>query len=232
MRRPLLALSLTVVLLAAPASCGGDNRSAPPREPTRPAEHQAEVLAQAWSRTLEAGTARLDVRVSGGDKHPFSFGGHGAVDFRSRRGRLSFELPALVGGEHGANSEVRFAGDVILMKLSPAPAELDGRAWLRIDLADVAAGSGIDLAVLRLLAGNDLTAALGTQLPVDLLVDEDGRLRRLSYASPAEVAPSAPLTTTIELSDFGVAVEVVEPPPDEVVDLGPLLRQQRQGSGP
>jgi hypothetical protein len=230
-RRPLLALSLTVIL-AAPSACGGDpGRSAPHPEPARPAGPTAEVLAEAWSRARAAGTSRLTISVSGGSP-PFRLEAHGAVDLRSPRGRLRFDLPALVTGQDGGSSELLLAGDVTFVKLAPPPGDAGGPAWLRIDLADLAVGTGIDLAVLRLLAGADVSAPLGSQLPVDLSVDEHGRLRRVRYATAAELAPGAVLTTTVELHDFGVAVDVVAPPADQVVDLGPLLREQRPGSRP
>ncbi|MDP9070171.1 MAG: hypothetical protein M3N68_02560 [Actinomycetota bacterium] len=78
---------------------------------------------------------------------------------------------------------------------------------------------------------------LGTrQLPTDAWVDEDGRLRRLRHSvdlAKVKAPPAAgealegTVTTTYELHDFGVKVDVAPPPPDQVSDLASLLAGAR-----
>lgn len=93
---------------------------------------------------------------------------------------------------------------------------------------------------------------LGTrQMPVDVWVDKQGRMRRLSYeldlsnamASQAGASQSgAPkgqavpaglgkMLVTIELFDFGVPVNVTPPPDNQVVPLDQVIRQQQQQQG-
>ena len=76
-----------------------------------------------------------------------------------------------------------------------------------------------------------------TTLPVETWIDDEGRLRRerftvdLSKVTPLGGAPppaAGMLTTTVELFDFGVDVEVSEPPPEQVTDLTTLVGQLEQ----
>jgi hypothetical protein len=65
------------------------------------------------------------------------------------------------------------------------------------------------------------------QVPVQVVVDEEGRLRRivltadLTAAAAAEGATPNPgvMTITIELTEFGVPLDLEEPPADQVADL-------------
>ena len=69
-----------------------------------------------------------------------------------------------------------------------------------------------------------------SSMPVDVWVDAQGRVRRMKYvvdlskskvtASTASVPGS--VTFTLELFDFGVPVQAVVPPADQVVDLSEL----------
>jgi len=77
----------------------------------------------------------------------------------------------------------------------------------------------------------DATRAAGKvgPLPADLWIDGQGRLRKLvltadlSQVEDGAVAPAGPATVTVELWDFGTAVDVTAPPPDQVVDVGGIL---------
>lgn len=70
---------------------------------------------------------------------------------------------------------------------------------------------------------------LGTkQLPVDVWIDDEGRLRKIIYSVDTSkvkgaAAAAGKATTTLELFDFGVEVRVQEPPADQVTDLSQLL---------
>jgi len=60
-------------------------------------------------------------------------------------------------------------------------------------------------------------AKLGTStLPVDVWIDEQGRLRRVAQTVGRT-------TTTVTFSDFGVPAPVVPPPADQVADVSALL---------
>ena len=74
-------------------------------------------------------------------------------------------------------------------------------------------------------------------LPASLWIDAQGRLRKLEVSAdpsgtssaggpPTTASPGAPddrATVTLELFDFGVAVQVEAPPADEVTDVGGLF---------
>ena len=49
-------------------------------------------------------------------------------------------------------------------------------------------------------------------------VDDKGRVRKLHYDVPGDAG-----SVTMELYDFGVAVDATPPPADQVADLGALL---------
>lgn len=76
----------------------------------------------------------------------------------------------------------------------------------------------------------DAAARVGQNLPADLWIDEQGRLRKLVLtADLAEVEGVAatmvegPAVVTVELWDFGTPADVTAPPADQVVDVGGLL---------
>jgi hypothetical protein len=69
---------------------------------------------------------------------------------------------------------------------------------------------------------------LGQTLPVDIWIDEQGRLRKLVLTADVDKVQGAPpasglATLTVELWDFGTLVDVTAPPADQVVDVGGLL---------
>lgn len=74
-----------------------------------------------------------------------------------------------------------------------------------------------------------LRETLGTSvLPVEVWIDDDGRVRRASQTvvSPAEASGAgAPTgaTSSITFREFGVETDIVAPPPDQVADLDSLL---------
>lgn len=70
-----------------------------------------------------------------------------------------------------------------------------------------------------------------SSLPMDVWIDGQGRMRKLTYsmdigklaAANGGPAQTGTLTETIELFDYGVKVNVAEPPADQVTDLSALL---------
>src|SRR4051794_22157149 len=72
---------------------------------------------------------------------------------------------------------------------------------------------------------------LGTStFPVDVWVDGQGRLRKLTYkmdlskaAAASKSGVSGEMNVNVELFDYGVPVNVTEPPADQATDLSALL---------
>jgi cytochrome c556 len=66
------------------------------------------------------------------------------------------------------------------------------------------------------------------QVPIEVWIDNDGRLRRvkqvidMSKSSDAAAQQSGKVTTTVELFDFGVAVDIAAPPEGETLTFAEL----------
>lgn len=94
------------------------------------------------------------------------------------------------------------------------------------------AGSG----PARQVAKATLGRAGVAQVPFDAWLDREGRLRK--YVQAVEVPASeatggqpVKMTTTVELFDFGVDVQVTAPPATQVKDGAPLLAALRRQTG-
>ena len=85
--------------------------------------------------------------------------GSGALDPKSRRGRLVFESAAglgVMGGGQGGKVEQIFDGSVIYMKMPAIAKQLGGtKEWLRVDVQKAGQALGIDTSRLGQLGGND-----------------------------------------------------------------------------
>jgi hypothetical protein len=76
-------------------------------------------------------------------------------------------------------------------------------------------------------------AAAKQSVPVDIWVDDQSRLRKLTVSvdlskaqtvdKPAGSGPSGVVTATVELWDFGAAADTTPPPADQVSDAGPIV---------
>ncbi len=91
-------------------------------------------------------------------------------------------------------------------------------------------------AAARQLAEATLGRSGQDTVPFDAWLDDDGRLRKYVQALSIPAGPSTggqPVmsTTTLELFDFGTAVDVTAPPASAVKDGAPLLRALKGGSG-
>ena len=81
--------------------------------------------------------------------------------------------------------------------------------------------------------GEQAKGALGdtdlSALPVDLWLDDDGRLRKLEQVLELqpEGQPPVSIRTVVEVFEFGVDVDVEVPPADQVRDGAPLLELLR-----
>lgn len=75
----------------------------------------------------------------------------------------------------------------------------------------------------------------GQLVPAEMWIDDEDRLRRMTYkvdlaklqlpegAATAGAKPAGTMEFNMELFEFGVKVDVVEPPVDQVTDLGALM---------
>lgn len=88
---------------------------------------------------------------------------------------------------------------------------LTERICLRLDA--VAADERVSAGITVPESGLPIRAL--RQLPAEIWLDADGRLRRMSHIvdSPDEV-PDGPVWSTTEFSDFGSRVDLPEPPPE------------------
>jgi hypothetical protein len=89
---------------------------------------------------------------------------------------------------------------------------------------------GLQQTALRSSLG---AAADVTEATYDVFLDDAGRLRKLTQtvevpATAERGGTPATVTTTLELWDFGITVEVMAPPGDKVRDGSPLLAALRQ----
>jgi hypothetical protein len=65
--------------------------------------------------------------------------------------------------------------------------------------------------------GGDVAARWGSFVPVDIWIDDQSRLRRITIRQPEDAAGSNPaMTLTVELYDYGVEADI-EPPAEETI---------------
>ena len=69
------------------------------------------------------------------------------------------------------------------------------------------------------------------QVPVDVWIDDEGRVRRQTYEQPIP-GQSQSLTMTIELYDFGTDDEIELPDPDDVTDVTDLVTRRAEATAP
>jgi hypothetical protein len=106
--------------------------------------------------------------------------------------------------------------------------------FLLLDLAQAAESEDVPPEVRKEL--QDQLATLGIAMPAiptDVWIDDDGRLRKMEMVMDfgdlmggflgEGDAPSMSMTMSVELYDFGVAVDVEPPPADEIVPLDEAL---------
>lgn len=138
------ALSGTGALLA---GCGADDVA-------------AEDIAQAAQATTQAGSSRMQIEmlmtVPGGET--VRMHGEGIADMVAERGRMTFDLSSLPGGE--GEMEMVFSGFSIWMRMPLFEDELpEGIEWIKVDLQEAGKSLGIDFAQFSQM-GNDPTKQL------------------------------------------------------------------------
>jgi hypothetical protein len=195
------------------------------------------IVTRAPAATTAAHTAHLTVAVSGGSAGPVTLSG--AIDFAA----TEVDVSSVRAG--APKSETIVIGDAIYSML-PGVGSANGKPWLKVSRSALA-GGGAGLAglsqtsvdptgLLAALQTSSLVATVGADTvrgvsvmhyaatmasapsQVDVWIDAQGRIRRLAVASGTGSS-----TTTTEFYDFGTAVHIVAPPPDQVADLQTLL---------
>ena len=266
--KKLVAGAVAAIALVSSA-CGGGEQS------------PSEIVYAAASTTADASSSRMtiDMELSGemADAGVDSIHAEGVFDYDEREGRMTMSLP-LGPDQPVSELEVRYLDSVIYQRFPPEMSNVfGGKPWIKIDLDEAAALSGMDLGALasaqsadptqglaylrgvsddvsevgeETLRGEDVThykltidlakaldeapddqkdairsamEQLGTDttIPAEAWIDDDGRLRKL--VQETTVSELGAMKMTMELFDFGVDVDVSEPPASEVTDFGGLF---------
>ena len=166
MRRRSLALALLAAL--AVAGCGGgDDGGDGQATKEKPAR---DVVAAAAATTSAAGTSKIEFTAKiepppAVSEKTLEFGGAGAFDYESRRGRLSYDLSGLLeaAGQEAPNAtaEIVFDGFVLYMKFPLLTQSLPGgKPWVKLDLEGLSKQRGFNVGQLSELTQSDPTQAL------------------------------------------------------------------------
>jgi hypothetical protein len=218
MRRLLILLSLSLAALT--AGCGGSEPGADVSLPT------LKSLGQVAARTENAGSYRFDMtmRMSmSGQAEAFEVSAEGAVDRTGRRTTMSMDFGSLAelvpGGALAGDDlmlEMVFDWPVAYMRAPFLPSQVSGgKPWVKVDLAAVAKGQGVELPSLGSFGQNDPSAFL------DFLKAARG----LRVLGQAEIDG---ISTTHYLARIDLAAFVDRLPAKERRRLGPALAQLRQ----
>jgi hypothetical protein len=96
-----------------------------------------DAIAQSIEKTRDASTSAVVIRVSIGappnGAAPISYTGEGEFDHETGHGRLSLDFSGTAGMKSASNVEAILRGPVVFFRGQGAA----GRAWLRVDLAEV-----------------------------------------------------------------------------------------------
>jgi hypothetical protein len=142
------------------------------------------TIAQAPSQTKRAGSARVsyvalfDVASAPG---PVPLTGKGVFDYANGRGRMMFDMSAILGGSgtppEGSSSVVMIVEDLVLYMKMPFLTQMlrDPRPWIKLDLEAAAEAGRTDLAGLTQLGQGDPTQMLELLRGATRKVTEVGR---------------------------------------------------------
>jgi hypothetical protein len=239
------AAALVAAVVAATALTGG-NAGTAHRTPGGTA-----VLAAA-ATTEAAKTADISVALTTSGT---SVSGQGVADLASGAGDFTVDLPGQLG-----QLEVLSTGGTVYVRVpAPLTALVGGKAWASVAAPSPNSAQPLTfdatwlLDWLRTVSGPVTTVGSDTvhgdatthyratvtidksspaqAVPVDVWVDDAGRLRKLTASLDASTTPLASLGTvqvTAELWGFGTPVNITPPPADQVGDASGLLPAVRQ----
>jgi hypothetical protein len=231
-RASLLIVCLSALLLTA-CGGGGSDRSDAVSIKTLQAAASNTQDAESTRYEIDMQSDQLDMHASGvlsGD------GRTGQAVLETSRGRVEQRM---VDGV----AYIDFGG-LDIAGLEPA----NGKRWIKLDLGGLADALGDDvpgfgpetpggaLDMLHDLAGDvevlgddtiaghhavhyrATTETAGTSTPVDVWIDDQDRVVKMQVAMPEGMGE-----LTMQITEFGVPVDVVAPPDDEVADMGDFI---------
>jgi hypothetical protein len=94
----------------------------------------SDALGAAVDKTIDAGSSRVTLEMSGEGENPFSFSGAGEMDFRRSRGRLNYDYSAM-----GGPSEVEaiIVGSTFYFRPADRSRLPEGKTWVRVSISDL-----------------------------------------------------------------------------------------------
>ena len=152
-----------------------------------------------------------------------------AVDLDQAAGDAGLDLDELVGGNTGPAALVQqlrgAAGDI--EELGTEDVRGTETRHLRVTVDTDRAIEQSPAEVREQLRTFAETSGLPTQYPMEVWIDDDARVRRVRTVVEIEDEVAGPVTqaTTLELFDFGVAIDIAAPDPDRVTDMRALLAE-------
>lgn len=227
------ALCLLAALLLTASACGEGGES------------PQEVLAKAATETRDAGSSRVEFNASFEglpEGQQFSFSGAGEFDYEAQKGTASFSFEGVPAAAGDLDIEMIQDGLVIYMKAPFLSENLPGnREWLRLDLEEAGALSGVDVGAFQQLNQSDPTQYLAYMRAVSDDVEEAGSeqvrgvdtTRYEGTVDLEKVAESAPadLRDRVEASVEGLKAQLggdTTFPISVWIDDDGLLRRVRQ----
>lgn len=230
---------LPLLVLALLAGCGGDDGDG------------ANVLADAASKTTEAGSARIAFTgtTRAGVPQTIEIRGEGVVDNAERVGRLEFDFGSLAStlpegsgvDADDLTGEIFFEGFVFYMRFPVLSRLLEGdKEWIKFDVEELGKAQGIDVSQFTQFGQADPSQALQYLRAVSGEVEEKGRedvrgvattryeaqvdLRKFPDVLPEEQREQAKKSIDALIEQLGGEAEL---PMEVWVDDDGLIRRQR-----
>src|SRR5947208_2403784 len=169
-RRPRALAAPAVVLALVLAGCGGGGTNASNQQGQNDQSNGGpaqSAIAAAATKTSNAGSARVSftATVNAPGQKVVSFDGNGSLDYRTKRGKLTYDISKLIGttGLSGGNgrAEVIIEDQIIYMKFPLLTQQIPGgKDWIKLDLQKLSKAQGFNLGSLAQLSQSDPTQAL------------------------------------------------------------------------
>lgn len=225
-----------VLACTALVACGGETKEDPGTTSTQSSgapnggrssgapDAGAATVRAASDRTADAGTARMVLRTQVTTQgRTVSLDSQGVIDLKDGTSTMTLAVD-------GEQIEQRIVDRILYQKLPPGAREgaPGNKPWIKVDVAGLRGGA-------------DLKKLVGPTLPMELWIDDRGRIRRqrtdmtmtppkgrgADSSTPRKIASR----TVLELSDFGTKVTVEPPPATETADMTDKVAQQNNQQG-